>query len=538
VVGTQYGPFAFSTSGGFLPLKWSITKGSLPPGLTLGSSDGSLNGTPTLAAVSPYSFTVTVTDSAAPKPVSNSLPFIISVTLPPPPTINSQEPPTGTVDSAYSYQFSESNGASALTWSLQWSEVPPPNIGLSLSSQGMLSGTPTTAGHFGVTLYLTDSVHRAAPPFPTTVRVSLARPPASFTQITYMTVPRSGHTATLLVNGKVLVTGGANGAADVTAEVYDPAAQTFTSTGSMAEARIGHTATLLATGQVLIAGGSSATAELYDPASGTFTPTGHMNQTRSSPTATLLNSGKVLVVGGNPSTDLRAELYDPVSGTFSYTGATTILRNGHTATLLATGQVLIAGGSSATAELYDPTYRTFTPTLGNMTQARSGHTATLLQAAADKQYGESGYVLILGTEGSADLYNPNTEMFTGVGSLGSAYNPGQSVLFRLKRTVSLRTDGTVLAVGGYFPTFGFCRGVRATGNSTSFAGLFAPESEGFTVTGSLRTPRDGHTATVLQDGTVLVIGGTDHVYFPGHCFVFCAPCRTSSTVQSSAELFK
>ena len=524
IVGTPYGPFAFSASGGFQPLKWSITTGSLPPGLTLGSSDGSLNGTPTTPAASPYSFTVTVTDSAS-TPVSQSLPFSIMVTLPPPPTINNQEAPTGTVGAAYTpYQFAVSNGVQPLVWS----ELPALTMGLSLSAQGVLSGTPTAAGQFPLTLEAVDAASRSAPPFPTIVRVSLARAPASFTDTGSMKIARSGHAATLLISGKVLVTGGGNGTADPTAELYDPATGTFSSiTGNMTEARSGHTATLLKLsnpaainyGKVLIAGSVDMTAELYDPSTSTFAATGSMHHARSSPTATLLSTGKVLIAGGNSTSgDLVAELYDPASGTFSDTGSMTTGRAGHTATLLSDGHVLIAGGGTPTAELYNPASGTFTATAGEMTESPSGHTATLLGAADGVQ---NGYVLIIGIDGSGELYDPTTQAFTRIGSLPT----GQA----RAHTASLRSDGTVLAAGG---GSGFFRSYH----SRSSAALFAPESDGFTATGSLNTPRDTHTATVLLNGDVLVVGGTRHRVICGGYMFF--GCKYYTVVLSSAELFK
>jgi Galactose oxidase, central domain len=137
-------------------------------------------------------------------------------------------------------------------------------------------------------------------------------------------------------------------------------------THSLNTARSGHTATLLQNGMVLVAGGSdsnfnrSASAELYDLASGTWTATGSLNTARNMHTATLLQNGMVLVAGGVDSNIIisaTAELYDPTSGTWTFTGSLNTARAGHTATLLQNGMVLVAGGEdsnfdpSASAEL-------------------------------------------------------------------------------------------------------------------------------------------------------------------------------------------
>src|SRR5262249_1374811 len=157
---------------------------------------------------------------------------------------------------------------------------------------------------------------------------------------------RHGHTATLLPDGRVLITGGASNTPGTlaSAELYDSATGTFTATGSMTTPRFFHTATLLADGRVLIAGDfRRVSAELYDPSPGPFPAPGHMREPGAD-TATLLPNGTVLIT----HSDLvgcradHAELYNPRSGTFTRTGDMTASHTGPTATLLTTGKVLLA----------------------------------------------------------------------------------------------------------------------------------------------------------------------------------------------------
>jgi N-acetylneuraminic acid mutarotase len=139
-----------------------------------------------------------------------------------------------------------------------------------------------------------------------------------------MATQREGHAATLLPSGKVLVAGTFTGSIHAqelskSAELYDPATGTWSATGSMSIPRTGHTLTLLPTGKVLVAGGS--VSELYDPDTGQWTKTGVMLLARGQHTATLLPTGKVLVVGGYDHGPLAsAELYDPATGEWHPTG--------------------------------------------------------------------------------------------------------------------------------------------------------------------------------------------------------------------------
>src|SRR5262249_10298285 len=123
-----------------------------------------------------------------------------------------------------------------------------------------------------------------------------------------MNVARYEHTATILANGQVLVSGGANDTAILSsAELYNPSTGKWTFTGSMTVPRYGHDAVLLQDGRVLVAGGfpptccgtpGLASAELYNPATGTWTATGSMTTGRVDFTLTLLSDGKVLAAGG------------------------------------------------------------------------------------------------------------------------------------------------------------------------------------------------------------------------------------------------
>jgi hypothetical protein len=353
-----------------------------------------------------------------------------------------------------------------------------------------------------------------------------------------MSLARSDATATLLNNGMVLIAGGvAAGSYMSEAELYNPASGTFTVTGSMTAARELQSAILLNNGTVLIAGGYNSSgflssAELYNPASGTFTATGSMSTPRRFAATTLLQNGTVLVAGGAGATDplvalASAELYDPVAGTFTPTGDMNVARRLTTGTLLNNGMVLIAGGANTnlvlgSAELYNPASGTFTLT-GNLNTERGYHAARLLN---------NGMVLIAGGEtlsgpsavalASVELYDPMHGTFTAIGNMNAP---------RVDPTATLLNNGTVLFSGGWT--------ISGTAEvPLSSAELYDPVAAAFATTGSLNSARATQTATLLPNGTVLVVGGLDadgavasaEYYEPG----MLTPAGLSSITVSAA----
>jgi Kelch motif len=422
--------------------------------------------------------------------------------------------------------FDRTVGQYDVTWTLQEGAAAG-----SISAAGVYMA-PGTAGTFHLI-----ATSNADPKLSATAPISVVG--VGFMSGNAMAVARSGHTATLLQDGKVLIAGGTTDGSH-TAELFVPASSTFApTTGPMIHLRSGHCAALLQDGRVLIAGGDDGhgtvfpTAELFDAATQTFIATGSMNHARTGASATLLSNGKILIAGGkdNAGTLLSsAELYDPNTGMFTLTGSMQSPRVQHTATLLATGKVLLVGssGETSSAELFDSLSGVFTST-GSLNQARTHHTATLLP---------NGKVLVLGgtqimppggggapagpvSLGSAEVYDAVNGRFQLAGKLLTA---------RDSHSATVLANGTVLVAGGYVHDFD---GDAQQEWYTIFtAELFDPATSTSRAAASLESDRAEHHATLLQNGQILVSGGKS-----GYQELCCSPTPYLGLL-SSVELYK
>jgi hypothetical protein len=256
----------------------------------------------------------------------------------------------------------------------------------------------------------------------------------------------------------------------------------------MTAARSQHTDTMLGDGTVLIAGGVDASgiavdsAEIYNPGTKTFTATGHMTMARSQHTATMLSGGTVLLTGGVDATGVTtatAEIYNPATHNFTATASMSDSRAQHIVTAIGLGAFLVAGGYSndgqtvaalASGQSYNGA---FTPLLTDMIEPRAQTTITELNG--------SGLFILTG------------------GAKFVLANCGTNCVSTVPQSLST--------------TEGF----------SSFDLDFFPEP-------SMNTPRRGHTATLLADGsTILIVGGANSTLGVRNQLV--------ETVLSSAELF-
>ncbi len=371
------------------------------------------------------------------------------------------------------------------------------------------------------------------PPTPTTALAQSPAPTASsipaadgsaWVAVGALQLARASTHAAALDDGRVLVVGSDNvctpgGAWDesAAAEVFDPAAGTWSATGSLNAPRDGFVAVRLFDGRVLVAGGMTSgdpvegafgaysSAKLYDPQTGAWSATGLLDVARFAPAAALLADGTVLLAGGtyidkSTSRDLAsAEIYDPESGGWTRTGDLGTARSGAGAVTLADGRVLVVGGSGpdsgdqpfATTEIFDPTSGIWLVG-GPLALPRQGFSLVALP--------DGGALVVGGISGgetpavtaSAERFDPRL----GWSSAGSMQSAG------VNRTAVLLGDGRVLVAGGM-------SGADPDTGSVAIADaeLYDPGTGSWTATTPLPEPRERASVVTLADGSVLLVGG-------------------------------
>ncbi len=250
---------------------------------------------------------------------------------------------------------------------------------------------------------------------------------------------------------------------------------------------------------------SPAVAVSGHTAPNTFAPTGSMSVRRTGATATVLEDGDVLVAGGGTAS---AEIYHPGTGSWTATASMSTARSDATATLLQNGNVLMAGGCCAvghpdagqtSAEIYDPTTGAWSST-GSLTVGRSGATATLLQ---------NGDVLVAGGSCNGRGYGCDAGSYLVNLKSAELYDPSKGVwsptgsmsVGRQFQTATLLQNGDVLVTGG----FNGCDDDFCT--DLSSAELYDPITGRWLPTARMKVPREQQTATLLANGDVLVAGG-------------------------------
>lgn len=524
---TAYGAsgsgFLLAASGGKTPYvwRWAAAAGSsLPVGLSV--SNGSISGTPTTAGSS--NVIVTVTDSESPA-VQKSANYNIVINISAL-NITSSAAPAGTVQSAYGangngFLLTASGGKTPYTWN--WAAAPGSSLpgGLTVANSS-ISGTPTTAGSYNVILSVTDSESPSvassanyniviSPP----IAIASTAPPSGTVGLSYdrRTIPCRPnspgcicnpitHTCLRFLFGFPLVAAGGTGpdawswaaapgsslppglkvvnnlifgtpttpgtynvVVTVTDSSFPPVSisASYTITINLPPPPIIHT-TLPPAGAVNLPYGFTFTASQgYAPLT--------WGETGALPAGLALGTGGVL------------------SGTPTATGSFPII-------VTAQDQFRQTGSQGFTIQIFAHGFKV----TGSMGTPRVNHTATLLN---------SGMVLITGGTdnngnalATAELFDPSSGIFSSTGSMAST---------RTNHTATLLASGQVLVAGGC-NFLGSC-----FSGAQSSAELYDPATGSFAATGSLGTARGGHTATLLQNGKVLIAGGitvTAELYDP------------------------
>jgi hypothetical protein len=335
-----------------------------------------------------------------------------------------------------------------------------------------------------------------------------------------LTIERNEHTATVLQGGKVLIVGGksATGTALNSAEIVDAMnpSSTQPSVPGLQTPRTGHTATSLANGDVLVAGGNDGSAalnstQIFDHSTNAWSAeTGDLQHARSGHTATLLDNDHILIAGGDASGS--AEIY----GSAASVGPLNTPRSKHGAVRLNDGKVLIVGGidnngnALTTAELFDPSTSTFTPVATQLALPRVKPDLRLLP---------DGKVQVIGgaSDGSFEMYDPNeSNAKPGFNAKVEALNPTTT----LDDVLNAQTRGSILFDGSVVPGGPLSDILNRNGYATTEiaqpAVNGAPQASKVLISGGVSsTVETTHHSAYVVDGSPATITTNATDYAPG-----------------------
>jgi uncharacterized repeat protein (TIGR02543 family) len=338
------------------------------------------------------------------------------------------------------------------------------------------------------------------------------------TDLSSLNFRRQKHVSTKLANGKVLITGGFHGGQYNSSnpyyecEIYDSATDLISLTDSMSYPRQTHTLTLLPNGKVLAVGGSAGanpaistnylnSCELYDPNSGTWTAAASLNIKRYGHIAILLNTGKVLIAGGFGTTGFlnSCELYDPEFDTWSMTGSLAVGRNVTSATLLQNGEVLISGGYNVTSLSSCELYNP----LDGVWSSTTGQLNTSRYRHTSTLISSgpnAGKVLVIGGGNSSSGHTNTCELYDPIAKTWSY--TGAIAGFRWDHTANILPDGNIILIGGSNSTIAY----SSYQIYNSDIGTWSTE---ITRASSSEWPtaKTVHTATSLDNGDIFICGG-------------------------------
>ena len=376
-----------------------------------------------------------------------------------------------------------------------------------------------------------------------------ADPAGRFVATASMHLARDGARA-VVVDREVLVVGGENflegplRSAESWRDGVKGGEASWTDAGRMQVPRVGHTVTALGDGRVLVVGGggrdpNARLAEIWGEDDGVhdlpmFRPAGRLSVGRRFHTATLLPDGRVLVIGGRDPEDrplATAEIWDPKRRAWSAAGRLPVGRCCHTATLLDDGRVLVVGGrvkhddpddceddwanhricttTTDSVEIWDPRSRRFSEGPSLATGGESTDFADRAAHTATRL--ADGRVLIMGGAGAWEpdpiyLRRPTAYLWDQPSRRWAEV----SGMPRDYHTATLLANGSVLLVGGAVDFCGCCKPVHRPGPAPAVndAWVWSPASGKLIGAGKAVHARMNHTAVLLPDGRVLIAGGT------------------------------